>query len=175
MGNKKNRNNTNAHRGKCRKKPPSKLWHIQQQHKSDSGLCSSSRIINLQQLADHIAEVTSHAACCTSCTGSGGDTVTLVCEKNRQGLASILVARCSGCSRFQLHPKYVAYQMVMFNGSAILQLYGVKCRLVVDTAPFKKVWPHLESCDDKEGLHSNGKCNQAMVVGIAMQKHEEGG
>jgi len=97
MENKKNRNNPNAYGGKFRKKPPSKLQHIQQQYKPDSGLGSSSRIIDLQHLADNIAEVTSHAALCTSCTGSGGDAVTLVCEKNRQGLASILVAQCSGC------------------------------------------------------------------------------
>lgn len=99
MGNKKNKNNSNAHRGKCRKKPPSKLQHIQQQYKPHSGLGSSSRIINLQQLADHIAEVTSHAASCTTCTNSGGDAFALVCAKNRQGLASILVARCRGCGK----------------------------------------------------------------------------
>ena len=94
MGNKKNKKNFNAHRGKCRRKPPSKL-----KHKCTPELGSSSRIINLQQLANHISEVTTHAAGCSSCVDSGSDAVTLVCEKSRQGLASILVARCNGCGK----------------------------------------------------------------------------
>ena len=141
MGNKKN-----AYGGKCRKKPPSKLQHIQQQYKPDSGLGSSSRIINLQHLANYIAEVTSHAASCTSCTGSGGDAVTLVCEKNRQGLASILVAQCGGCGKeFPISTsKYAACQMVMFDESATLPLCGVRWQLAGDTARYRRVCPRWE-------------------------------
>ena len=53
---------------------------------------------------------------------SGGDAVTLLCEKNRQGLASILVAQCSGCGKeFPISTsKYTACQMVMFEDIRII-------------------------------------------------------
>ena len=37
-----------------------------------------------------------------------------------------------------------SYQMVMLDGNAILQLCGVWCLLVEDSAPFRKAWSYLE-------------------------------
>ena len=84
------------HRDKCRKKPPtrSKKQPIPQ---CPPELENSSRIINLQQLASHISDITAHAASCSKCFNSQGEAITLIGEQNRQGLAPILVACCNGC------------------------------------------------------------------------------
>ena len=105
MGNKRNKENSNAHRGKCRKKPPTRTGSKKPPTTSKKQpipqcppeLENSSRIINLQQLASHISDITAHAASCSKCFNSQDEAITLIGERNRQGLASILVARCNGC------------------------------------------------------------------------------
>ena len=51
-----------------------------------------SRIINLKQLASFIEKVSTHS---TTCHQQGK--ITLIGERNREGLASVVAAKCSGC------------------------------------------------------------------------------
>ena len=84
------------HRGKCRKKPPIRSMK-QPIPQYSPEIENSSTIINLRQLASHISDITAHAASCPKCFNGQDEVTTLIGEQNRQGLASILVARCNGC------------------------------------------------------------------------------
>jgi len=90
MGNKKNKSNTHACRGKYKKFKPPIRWQKQQNSDKVPSL-EGSRIINLEKLAPFINEVSTHSKSCQL------GTVSLTGETYRGGLASILSAKCSGC------------------------------------------------------------------------------
>ena len=61
---------------------------------------NSSRIVNLRNLGDAIHQISAHAATCKRSTSKAlafDEAVSLVGEKQRNGLASVLTARCNGC------------------------------------------------------------------------------
>ena len=61
---------------------------------------NSSRIVNLRNLGDAIHQISAHAATCQRSTSKAlgfDEAVSLVGEKQRNGLASVLTARCNGC------------------------------------------------------------------------------
>ena len=59
------------------------------------------RIINLQLLSRHIEDVTQHVATCSACrmVAQSLDTITVVGEKDRNGLASIMGCKFKGCGQ----------------------------------------------------------------------------
>ena len=59
------------------------------------------RIINLQLLSRHIEDVTQHVATCSACRmmAQSLDTITVVGEKDRNGLASIMGCKFKGCGQ----------------------------------------------------------------------------
>ena len=84
---------SNVCRGKLRKhKPPSRWQKKGEAKEGATKTCSleGSRIINLEQLATFIGDVSAHSQ---SCQG----TVSLTGERYREGLASVLSASCNSC------------------------------------------------------------------------------
>ena len=59
------------------------------------------RIISLQLLSRHIEDVTQHVATCLAChmVAQSLDTITVVNEKDRNGLASIMGCKFKGCEQ----------------------------------------------------------------------------
>ena len=59
------------------------------------------RIINLQLLSRHIEDVTQHVATCSAChmVAQSLDAITVVGEKDRNGLASIMGCKFKGCGQ----------------------------------------------------------------------------
>ena len=57
------------------------------------------RIINLQLLGRHIEDVTKHVATCSACQkgAQSSDALTVIGEKDREGLASIIGCKFKGC------------------------------------------------------------------------------
>ena len=106
MGNKKNRSNRHVSTGKFKfakgyfnqqPKVQQQKQHVENQQQGQSQQqrqlesMKGNRIINLKQLASFIEEVSTHSATCHQ------GKITLIGERNREGLASILAAKCSGC------------------------------------------------------------------------------
>ena len=76
------------------------------------------RIINLEQMAKHIGEITLHVATCDparALASEGIQPMGLLGEVSRFGLASVLRAECNGC-----HKQY------QFNSSPKIEIDGVK-------------------------------------------------
>ena len=94
MGNKKNFRGSHACRGKYAKKAPIK------KKSSDKLNCDGSRIINLNNLKEHLQVISQHAATCQPCADnalSGNEAIVLIGEQNHDGLCSVLTSRCAGC------------------------------------------------------------------------------
>lgn len=95
MGSGKNKANTHISRGKYKKKFPRRnKWQQQQENVTASTSKTSlkgSRIINMEQLASFVSDISSHLQSCQL-----GD-ISLVGETYRNGMASVLTAHCSGC------------------------------------------------------------------------------
>lgn len=61
---------------------------------------NGSRIINLQNLQQHIQTITNHAALCHSSTDEPSNEqhiTVMINEKHRDGLSSLLTSQCSKC------------------------------------------------------------------------------
>jgi len=61
----------------------------------------TARIINMQCLSKYVQDITFHAVTCESCVDmahAGHPAIVLEGELHRDGLASILCARCKGCN-----------------------------------------------------------------------------
>ena len=96
MGNSKNRN-SHACRGKYAKK---KVPKTRKGKCNDTLKQNGSRIINLDNLQEHLQVISQHAATCQPCMDnalSGNDAIVLVGEHNHAGLCSVLSSRCAGC------------------------------------------------------------------------------
>ena len=104
MGSEKN-GSTHVSRGKFKKgKVPKKPRAVSSSTPSPS--LNGSRIINLENLQDHIQSVVSHVTSCPSTSrNSADDQVTVrINETHRDGLASTLTTHCSNCNEeFTLH------------------------------------------------------------------------
>ncbi len=76
------------------------------------------KIINLEQMAQYVGEITIHVATCEYARDlaiDGKQPMTLLGEISRFGLASVLSAECNGC-----------HKQFKFNSSPILEIDGVK-------------------------------------------------
>ena len=94
MGNKKNFRGSHACRGKYAKKIPIK------KKSSDKLNYDGSRIVNLNNLKEHLQVISQHAATCQPCADnalSGNEAIVLIGEQNHDGLCSVLTSRCAGC------------------------------------------------------------------------------
>ena len=97
MGSRKNKANKHISRGVYKKK--FQPWNVQNKVQVKENLSQShssatlegSRIINLQQLASFIGDVSSHSQSCDP------GTMSLTGEMYRSGMASVLSARCNNC------------------------------------------------------------------------------
>lgn len=96
MGNGKNKKNTHISRGKYKKRiPPKRLQSTSSQQNENSTPATSldgNRIINLTELASFVGDVSSHTQSCQQ------GVVSLCGESNREGMASVLTARCDTCN-----------------------------------------------------------------------------
>ncbi len=95
MGSSKNKN-SNVSNGMFKKRAAPQRWKKEEPARPSQGETSlssfdGSRIINLAQLAYFISDVSAHSASCQQGTSM------LTGEHNREGLASVLSARCSSC------------------------------------------------------------------------------
>ena len=99
MGNRKNKKNPNANRGKYRKKRiPAPVIPVRTISKIK--VTTGNRIINLHSLQGYLQEVTNHVATCHTCTSKAlqdKHAITLFGEANHAGLTSVLSSHCAGC------------------------------------------------------------------------------
>ena len=86
MVNKKLHNHSSRGKFKKRALPPKEM-----EKANVEALPQGSRIINIKQLAALVEEISSHSCSCRK------SSISLVGESNREGLASVLSAQCSGC------------------------------------------------------------------------------
>ena len=97
MGSAKNKKNPHVSRGKFRKRRPPQCRNKEHDQKENiSPGCSTnalegSRIINLQQLASFVKDISSHSKSCLM------GNISLIGETYRNGMASVLSAKCSSC------------------------------------------------------------------------------
>ena len=92
----KNKKNYNISRGVFKKRAVPQLREKEEPAHTSQGETSpnsleGSRIINLAQLGSFISNVSAHSALCQQ------GTIMLTGKHNREGLASVLCARCSNC------------------------------------------------------------------------------
>ena len=95
-GKQKNRQTLHKNRGKYQKKfQPKTIQNTQHEENTSPSVpldsLDGSRIINLKELASFITDVSSHSQSCK--TG----TVYLVGETYKNGMASVLCAKCNSC------------------------------------------------------------------------------
>ena len=97
MGSAKNKKNPHVSRGKFRKRRPPQCRNREHEQKENIGPGGStnslegSRIINLQQLASFVKDISSHSKSCLM------GNISLIGETYRNGMASVLSAKCSSC------------------------------------------------------------------------------
>ena len=103
MGNKRDEQDRHICDGKFKKKKLQTRWDTEQDTLTSTTKpmsLNSCRIINLEELRKHIADISVHAATCQSCIDKAymqGEAIMLVREQLRDGLASALTAQCKGC------------------------------------------------------------------------------
>ncbi len=96
MGSGKNKKNSDVSKGKLKKRAVPQRWQTKEtanslQEGETKSPLEGSWIINLAQLAAFVREISAHSASCQQ------GTIMLTGERNREGLASVLSARCSSC------------------------------------------------------------------------------
>ena len=89
---------------KDRKSKLLRLGHTSLKFKfhKDSEIVSGYRLINIDNLKEHIVEITTHSCLCAKAqelVSKGKDPLTLKSEINRCGLFSVLMVLCNGCNQ----------------------------------------------------------------------------
>ena len=95
MGNSRNFRAFHACRGKYTKKKVPRTRKT-----SDKPNHDGSRIVNLNNLMQHLQDISQHASTCQPCADnalSGDQAIVLIGDQNRNGFCSILTSRCTGC------------------------------------------------------------------------------
>ena len=108
---------THLSRGKFKKRRSPKSFALMKTSGKEN-IGNSSRVINLQNLGDAIKLISIHATTCQKCSSKSlalGEAITLVGEKQRNGLASVLTARCNGCGEEITIP--TSSKITCLNGS----------------------------------------------------------
>ena len=169
MGNKRNERNRHICEGKLKKKKPPIRWGTEQDTLTSTTTpmsFNSCRIINLEELRKHIADISVHAATCQSWIDKAymqGEAIM------RDGLASVLTAQCKGCGTeiaFPTSPKVNckgAQQHWECNLAAVVgangNWWGVQ-------SPSRKHVHSWCTCYDHEIFHSNRAGSWKVVVEV---------
>lgn len=130
---------------------------------------SECRIINVQLLSRHIDNLTQHVATCSACqrVAQSSDSITIVGEKDHNGLASIMDCKFKGCGQeltFATSTKTTGLTGKMFWTNNLAAVWG---QMTVGGG-FNSLEESFKcskySCDDTEILHSHRAYDRKAVV-----------
>ena len=129
---------------------------------------NSCRIINLEELRKHIADISVHAATCQSCIDKAIMLVELVEEQFRDGLASVLTAQCKGCGTEIAFPTSSKVNCKGARQRWECNLVAVWGQMVTGGGVQSPSRKHVHSwctCYDQEIFHGNRAGSWKVVVG----------